>query len=71
MNLGSMIRKLRDPRFLMLLMMGGKAISEMAQKALSDGKLTVGETVGIVKEISEVTGFSEVVIWQKEGERSS
>lgn len=71
MNLGSMMRKLRDPRFLMLLVMGGKAISEMAQKALSDGKLTVGETVDILKEAAEVTGLSGVVIWRKENGRSA
>ena len=70
MNLGSMMREVRDPRFLMLLVIGGKAISEMAQKALSDGKLTLGEMVEIVEKTAEVTGLSEVVIWQREDRRS-
>ena len=71
MNVKGIFRKMKDPRFLMALMMGGKAVSDMAQKALSDGKLTVGETVDILKEAAEVTGLSGVVIWRKEDGRSA
>ena len=66
MNLTSFFRKLKNPAVLMGVMMGAQAVAEACKKALSDGKLTLGETIDIVKKTAEVTELSDVVIWQKE-----
>ena len=66
MKLGVFLKKFKNPAVLMGVMMGAQAVAEACKKALSDGKLTLGETIDIVKKTAEVTELSDVVIWQKE-----
>jgi hypothetical protein len=66
MKLGGFLKKFKNPAVLMGVMMGAQAVAEACKKALSDGKLTLGETIDIVKKTAEVTELSDVVIWQKE-----
>jgi len=63
MKIGAFFNKLKNPAVLMGIMMGGQAVAELCRKSLSDGKLTVGEAIDIVKKTAEVTGMSEKVIY--------
>ena len=54
-----------NPRFLMGLWVGGQAVSQMAQRALEDGKLTVGEALEILRTATQATGLHDKVVWKQ------
>ena len=71
MKIGSFFKKLKNPAVIMGVMVGAQSVAEMAKKALSDDKLTLGEAIDIFKKGASVAGLSDVVIWKKEEENQA